>query len=517
MISDGRKQTYIRFTLTMTEPGGVTTPAPLRRERADAVIATDAHGRAHIPGTSLAGALRAAVETSLTTDIANCWFGRVAGDAASASPIWVFDALIDGNEGEPPGGDGPDAIRQGINEGFARVEVEAEPPDPATHVLKEAWTDRREWMSTATDRHSGAARNRTLRQTQFLPAATTFTARLRWDSASTPDLWALVDVLAGWVPFIGRHASTGRGSCRVSDIKTGVLDLGNEQDLRRWLSSSGPALVDGVATTVATPSSGTKRRTRVIVSIPMRTVGPLSVGGRGQARRHTGSLPMRRMHTEQGKLRPVIPATAIKGVVRSRMEYILRSLGQHACLDQRCGRVDCLPCQCFGHAGGPRTSVSVGLRSPVRTENAFLEGREDPEDAILRTRIHVPLDRFTGGTARKSPTDAAIHPPTSSGGLLFRVEGVEAARFTLAFDVTALPDLYRADFLALLRLVIEDLHDGLIGFGHAVTRGYGTVEVDTGRQVNRGSDLQLPTTLPSGKQARKQIAAMLDRVLTEED
>lgn len=77
MISDGRKQTYIRFTLTMTEPGGVTTPAPLRRERADAVIATDAHGRAHtrhIPSRRL----RAAVETSLTTDIANCWFARSA-------------------------------------------------------------------------------------------------------------------------------------------------------------------------------------------------------------------------------------------------------------------------------------------------------------------------------------------------------------------------------------------------------------------------------------------------------
>lgn len=504
----GRSQTYIRFTLTMQESGGVLTPAPLRANRADAVIDTDHAGRAHIPGSSLAGALRAAVAAGppATRALANC-FGDVTEDTAVASAIWVLGAYLDADEASVD----PTVTRQSaqwteaVDEGFARERAS---------TGTEVWTQRRQWMSTAIDRATGAARNATLRQIEFLPAGTSFTAYLRWDDATEADVQQFVDLLRTWRPTIGRAASTGHGRCAVPKVWVGTLDLTTPEHLKLWLTMAGPELFDKVSTDERQHSQGTPppTTTPAVLVVPLRTEGPLVIGAQGAAERHTGPMRTRRLHASDGKLALAVPGTAIKGVVRSRMEYILRSLDLPACVQESYGT--CLPCQFFGHTDKRAQTTSVGRRGAVRVENSFVTPQQGwTAESMLRVRTHVPLDRFTGGAGRKSPTDAKIHPPSERGGMLHQIEGIEGGEFDLTFDVTRLDPETKEDFAALLRLVVEDLHDGLTGFGHAVNRGYGSVRVrsleEAGVRV-KGSELKIED-LPTGKQARARMSFIAER------
>lgn len=71
----------------------------------------------------------------------------------------------------------------------------------------------------------------------------------------------------------------------------------------------------------------------------------------------------------------VIPATTIKGVLRSRLEYLLRGLERKCCFDQNCG--DCIACDIFGH---PRR------KSPLIFQDARCNG-------TIRIRPGVKIDR----------------------------------------------------------------------------------------------------------------------------
>lgn len=97
--------------------------------------------------------------------------------------------------------------------------------------------------------------------------------------------------------------------------------------------------------------------------------------------------------------------------------------------------------------------------------------------------MHVALDRFTGGAARKSHTDLLAHASGDRAGMLYGIAAPEVGRLNIVVDITDLPGAEHPLFTALLRLVLQDLHDGLVGVGGATTRGYGglratTLEVD---------------------------------------
>src|SRR5664280_797569 len=177
--------TYLTFDLRMLEPGGVTTPAPLRSGKADAVIDTDHRGQAHIPATSLAGALRARLADRLGEARATAWFGSADGKVSTASVIWVLGTRLVTDELPAP------------------IETRA---------------------STAIDRARGAACNRTLRQVERLPAGTRFRVYLRWDTADSAEVENFLAALEGWEPALGRSVSTGNGRCRITDLKVGQLD-----------------------------------------------------------------------------------------------------------------------------------------------------------------------------------------------------------------------------------------------------------------------------------------------------
>lgn len=431
------RQHYLRIRLCMLEAGGVSRPAPIREGATDLLIDTDHEGMPHLPATSFAGALRARVREK-NDKCAAAWFGFVKGDSAAASGIWVLGSRLVDSEG-----------------GLV-----------TTHPTTTDVT------TTAINRHSGAAAVNTLRTVEILPAETRFEVYLRWDGVTDKDVAALGEYLSGWVPLIGRATSTGHGACTVEAVHTGSLDLAKPSDRLTWLTTSGPALVRAIAETPLTVASGTPDEVGYAVTLKT-TGGPLRFSNDA-----AGNLPSSH----------VLPGASIKGVIRSRMEFILRSVGlvdESDCGGVGCG--DCLVCKVFGHSARRAVrETSVGQRAHLRVADAPVTG------GTVRKRTHAPLDRWTGGVAAASKDEPRVAIARSRRGLLHPVEGIEGGEFTITFK-GHLPEKFKAGFEALLVLALKDIEDGLVGFGRATTRGCGTVKVTEIRCPGAGSLPDLAT------------------------
>jgi CRISPR/Cas system CSM-associated protein Csm3 (group 7 of RAMP superfamily) len=415
-----RSVSFLTFILRFTEPGGVTVPgqadadAATARERAHAVLDCGPDGQVLIPGTSLAGALRGLIRDERGEDVATEWFGRVPEPGGSLADTWPSQVWVLGSRRLD--GDGSEFR-----------------------------------ASTRISRQRAAAEANTLRSEEVLPAGSRFEVFLRWDDPPAGAVEDLAGLLAGWRPFIGRGISRGRGACAVDAVRYGTLRLDQPGDLLRWLTTSGPELARVVAVTDA-PAAGPvvpEPVLRVTVSIagPWRTGNGEEPPGEGK--------PILLLRVG-GK--PVMPGSGIKGLLRSRAEFILRSAGvtPEPCDKRPCGK--CWPCQVFGYGGGRDDAAeSVGARALIRIPDA------EVRDAKPACRTHIAIDRFTGGVL---------------DGALYTMEVLEAGTFTL--DVSPLgviPEQQLWEIRAVLRLVLEDLNDGIIGLGGGVARGYGTVQV----------------------------------------
>jgi CRISPR/Cas system CSM-associated protein Csm3 (group 7 of RAMP superfamily) len=204
----------------------------------------------------------------------------------------------------------------------------------------------------------------------------------------------------------------------------------------------------------------------------MRIEGPWSTEN-GEKSTVEQIIPMLRV---SGEL--VMPGSGIKGILRSRSEYILRSVQVRVCDDQKCG--SCWPCQVFGHGGGDGdSSAAAGKRAKVRFVDAHIH------DAIATRRTNVAIDRFTGG---------------ARAGALYAREAVQTGSFTLLVEpLGGMGPVLRREVQAVLRLVFEDLNDGIIGMGNGTARGYGSVSVDFGS-----------SGLPDLHEARQGLARMVE-------
>ena len=137
-----RSVSFLTFILRFTEPGGVTVPGG--PDQAQVMLDIDPQGRVHLPGTSLAGALRELARERCGNETAADWFGPLLSTAeaeAKASRVWVL--------------------------GSRRLD------SADTQLLS----------STRIDRARGAAADNTLRTEEVLPAGARFEVFLRWDDA----------------------------------------------------------------------------------------------------------------------------------------------------------------------------------------------------------------------------------------------------------------------------------------------------------------------------------------------
>jgi len=445
-----RSVSFLAFILRFTEPGGVTVPGG--PDQPQLLLDRDHRGRPQLPGTSLAGALRAMVArremigARRGPEVAGDWFGPVLSGTeadAKASRVWVFGSeLLD---------------------------------DAGTAVLS----------STRIDRWRGAAADSTLRTEEVLQAGTRFTVFLRWDDATDGEVADLAALIADWRPLLGRGTSRGHGRCVVDDVRHGTLRLSDPHDLLRWLTLHGPDLARAVAVQpVTVPDSDGGVPDDVLFRVPIRIAGPWRIGTGGKPER--GSREPLRLLRASPDGPPLVPGTAVKGLLRSRAEFILRSVGVTPvpCLDGRCQ--GCWTCQVFGYGGGSdEDATAVGRRALLRFADTVVA------NPVPVNRPHIAIDRFTGGVL---------------DGALYTAEALEDGTFTIAAEILpsaadeAAGEARREEIAAVLRLVLDDLNDGIIGMGAATARGYGSVSVEFG-----AADGELLSTAD----ARRALAAMV--------
>ncbi|MFC4627999.1 RAMP superfamily CRISPR-associated protein [Promicromonospora alba] len=428
-------------TLRLESAGGVT--APETRGVGSVVLpslplARDVDGRPTVPATSIAGSLRQAVAPADRDGL----FGHVTYTSpektrTAVSRLWVL----------------------------------------GTRVTPSALTTER--RRTAVDRHRAAAAAGALFDREALPAGSTIEVWLRLDD--TPDQRgdiAIDDLLSRWRPRIGAGRSTGLGRAVVTQVRHVRLDLSDDGDLLRWLTTGGPALFDDVAPTPVTATDDDQRLFADEKFDGLLTFVVTDALHIGSGRRQNDDEGPRTALILRDGNQPIVPGSTWKGVLRSRVELVLRSVGSFGVCssvsaDGPCGT--CPVCETFGW-----TARDLGDRTVVgaRSRLAFLDS--SVTGATVRTRNHVAIDRVFGGASR---------------GLLFSEEVVVSGQVTCdlrwdgSFD--APPDGGPLGLDPLVRdalvLAFQDLAEGIAGIGAGTTRGNGTLTPDplTARWLDR--------------------------------
>jgi CRISPR/Cas system CSM-associated protein Csm3 (group 7 of RAMP superfamily) len=395
-------------------PVSVSAPETAGLKSVDLPVAREPFsGKPYIPTTSAVGSLREHAASVLAPDVVVRLFG--GGDPADLAP-----SLLRAMGTAIPDGTGTDVRSQ-----------------------------------TAIDRFSGSARSRSLRSREQVPVGTEMHLYLCLVHPDPTDLQALRQALGAWRPVLGGGRGVGLGECRLLSASHRSLDLGSREGLAAWLALDGPGTWD---TKGWTSWNITPALRDADVSLEFTLDGDLHVGT-GQQRRRDGGGGI--ASVDRNGEDYVVPGSALKGVFRSRAEFVLRSLGLRACastgsdgsvpgLVDRCGSDPCLTCRIFGWTGGS----AAGQRSAVRFRDATIVGAEPAE------RTHVAIDRFTGGQAH---------------GLLFTEEVVSSGRITV--EILIEDRQLQPVIEALMHVVAWDIHDGYVGIGHGTARGMGSLRL----------------------------------------
>lgn len=457
----------------------------------DLLQVRDGLNRPVLPGTSLAGALQAAL--NLEGEEERLWRPTSpaphvkVGDAHDASWVLVDDA----------------------------------PADQSTTEIRD---------HVSIDRIHGTAARGHLFTREVLPAGTRFAFRMvidepSSDSANPPAAETapsaaerlahrVAALLCGPGIALGAAVTTGLGRVRLQDARLRRFGLSTRAGMVATLRGQGE-LIQLPEPVLSLPV----RRLRVVV--PWRSCGPLmvQVPVEGAA---VDTFPL----TTRGRdgVRLELPGSSIKGVLRSHAERIVRTVVASDELSQSKPRefleqIGVGPehpiAVLFGTAGeqasgegAPRrrgalwvsTCVSDTVLPPdlwdaVRHSGYDIAEAEDEkksEDELRRAALgrlaeavrrlnqatdgfwftvapHVAIDRWTGGAAT-GRLFASLEAHATRPGAWRPIE------LELRPGRCSEPQLTSA--LALLVLVLRDLCEGWVGFGHGTTRGTGGVIAD---------------------------------------
>ena len=203
------------------EPGWAVGTVPLSDPTIDRELLLDTQGRPWVPGSTLAGSLRAhlaAAQPPADTRLMGSRPPHNQADAASStvSPLWIAGC-------------------------FFTPQAAGSPDDRAAEVETTG--------QTAIDRARGSALAGSLRFSRLVTDGGTLTVYLRHDAPAgqaltTGDL----NLIAGWRPAIGRDRTKGSGRAALAIIRHGTIDPATTEGARTWLSHSGIGLFEAVAT-----------------------------------------------------------------------------------------------------------------------------------------------------------------------------------------------------------------------------------------------------------------------------
>lgn len=458
---------------------------------ADITCVRDGLGRLVIPGSALAGAFAARFENE------TAWGGQ-----ERASNLYFEDA---------------------VHKPLAKTAIQVERRD-----------------GVAIDRRTGTAARGLLFSREVVPAGSRFAWELRVEATDAgasvfgrddAKQWVttIANVLAGGIS-LGGGTSAGLGRVRLANGRLQWIGIGDRKELLRFLDNPD---AQGEPLTLEPPAPAGLR-----IEVPWRAVGPLlvSVPLNGLVDRMPQST---RLRGQERRL--VIPGTSLKGALRSRAEWIVRTAASVGApvepLDQMAAPLG--PVQrLFGKPPmGRGKARKAGMKGAMRVAEVLAVEPVDNWDDILAVLVEPrPTEKGEAGLTRRVQLRRAAAEALRQGRGLLRInDHVAISRWTGGADDGKLfatvaplphPDYWqpivleidlsrpnsmgdRASEFALLALVLRDLCDGWIGIGHGTTRGYGEVDVDSAKVTWTFGD-QLPDGLATVAGRSFTLAELLD-------
>jgi len=352
------------------EPGWAVGALAVSDPAIDRDILVDAEGRPWIPGSALAGSLRAHLSRADPPADERLMGSRPPRNQAEAaasvvSPLWIVGSVFN-----PDGADG-------------------RPGAPASLEIT---------GQTAIDRERGAAAAGPLRFSRLAADGGTLTVYLRHDPGRFPLTDDDLRLIGGWQPAVGRDRTKGCGRATLTQLRHGPVDPATPDGAATWLSHNGPDLFETVATRDV-PCSGADGEPWLQASFAI-VDGLLTSDG----------LPGKVAQSRRRGGKPLIAGSTWKGIIRSRAEYIIRSrYGEQAACQDLVGCGTCVTCGIFGHQG---------QRAKLAFRDSYIEGVPDTPPP---PRTHVGIDRVSGGAR-----DALLFQtePLTAGRLHLRIDAL---------------------------------------------------------------------------------------------
>lgn len=378
-------------------------------------IVVDHTGRPCIPGASLKGALRALAERRGLEAELQPVFGTLTGNSTLAGQAEFRYATMRGE----------------FQETFR------------PHV--------------AIDRASGSAKDKKLFQTRLVPAGSRFHSQIVLHRASQRQVEALLLLLqlaSDDASFtLGAHASQGLGAVSLfgrPEIKRfGHAEAGSW--LRQGASDAWEQYARPIELGPLQPAAALLAGQLPYLPLRIAFHSPFLVKGGVEKNKdgHDVTVPMR-----QGE-KVILPASSLRGRLRSQAERILRTLGLnvpqgHDAKAWRQGDAHTdLAALLFGCAG---------WRAVISASDCL----DMAAKSTLKTQELLAIDRFTGG---------------GKDGAKFTIKAAECPTLAgqLQIDIRRLKKTGNACWpaLGLFTLVLRDLAEGDVAFGYGCAKGYG--------------------------------------------
>ena len=425
-------------------------------EHVDLDGAVDGAGRFYIPGTSLAGPMRAWLSENIESEkLLDELFGFIEqkGDGGQASSFFVEDSPA------------PDSVRE-RRHGIAL----------------------REDTETVVD---GFFYTRGL-----LPRGTRFPLEMELDVHEAPRtgdehpagaLTPLLRALSRGEIRFGACKTRGMGELRLENLRVDYYDFTGDPDaLDRWLgardSSEGRRGLVLEQELKALERFGTpKRRARRLfeVRVHWRALSPVMVKA-GRDGVEADMLPLMSgvegAKGAAGGIAPVLPGSSVKGALRAQARRILHTLfdpnGEKA--SEKPEYLDLVDALFGSTEWAGRLSVDDVYYRPEApvSPGAWLKEDADALNAVTERHQYVAIDRFTGGASEGALYSA--RPVKRDKGE--KESGWEPIH--LALDLSDFPEAEGHAALALLKLLIRDLEDGYVSIGFGSRRGMGEIAVE---------------------------------------
>ncbi|ADK84721.1 protein of unknown function DUF324 [Desulfarculus baarsii DSM 2075] len=461
-------------------------------EAVDLTLAQNGRGNYYVPGSSLAGPMRALLREALGVDKENeppCGASDV--DEEKALLCLLFGFQDDRKHSERSAGKGsPD------NGQASLLIVDDAEITPLCDAPR--WEPR---DGVAIDRVSGAASHGLLHSRAVIPPDSRIPLRLELDLPLDDGLAQKCRHALGWLLGhmqehglrLGGGKTRGLGLVTLECPEFRVYDFcrdgkkESKEDLFAWLTDdekpSKKTSNDPSKLLAAHLKKDFSAPPYVRASIEWRALGPLMVksGREGQGIK---ALPLMGA-TGCGDLAAVLPGSSIKGALRARAERIMRTVLDPKKFPENelAGCADFakqikvplldqikvpLVRELFGTTAnaGLLTVEDVYHQRKVKAE-AWLAEKFDKK--TFAQRDHVAIDRFTGGAADGLLFSELSPPPDQWSPLVIRLEFPRRSE--------AGKDRSGMAMCALLLLLLRDMQDGLLPLGYGVNRGLGQIEL----------------------------------------